>query len=576
MAEPLQFQLSLTGTFAQSLAADNKGLTEFQAKAKATGSLVDFLDKQFDKFGSQGREGIQRFLTFDIVSAARAAYDAIARIGSAFAGIGKDIAHTIGDFQDLQLAMRLNLGDEGARMLQGIADSFGSSRFDDDLVNKALIPFAEMGMRDEVLLDRVATAAGDLSARLNTGDQGFLDYTDAFRKIALKGEVDAKALKALQIGEADYYKNLGGFLRVSAKQAEALAKQGKVDSEVLIATALDEVAKREGGMLGSGTNAGGKTLGGTLARLGNLSGNIFKQLSDSEGAKALQKMLEDILDFGQGDGGKGIVKFLDRTIVGALKLADTVGSFFGGFSSFGRAAAAVFDGLLDGANSLARSFAYIADESEGSGNVIVTIGETIGSVFRGAGFVIGSVAAALFDFNRALNAEFAAIGEFFSGLWQSYMEYASSIVETFRTLGGDLLDGFVDGILERWEGAKDRVRGLWTSVTDEAKAALGIQSPSRVFMEIGGYTAEGMALGLEGGRDRIASAAEQSLADTVFGGLTRLQSGAPASASSGGVSGGITVVLQYYAAEGRSSQEDARELVGDFRDELERFFVEGT
>ena len=65
------------------------------------------------------------------------------------------------------------------------------------------------------------------------------------------------------------------------------------------------------------------------------------------------------------------------------------------------------------------------------------------------------------------------------------------------------------------QGAINAVKGVVEGAINGAKTLLGINSPSRVFMEIGGYTSEGFAIGL----DKYAHMASESagrLADNVI------------------------------------------------------------
>lgn len=73
----------------------------------------------------------------------------------------------------------------------------------------------------------------------------------------------------------------------------------------------------------------------------------------------------------------------------------------------------------------------------------------------------------------------------------------SGKVETFKQLGRDLLEGLKAGIIERVGNIIEAVRGAVDSAIQAGKNALGISSPSRVFMEIGGNLMEGMALGIQ-------------------------------------------------------------------------------
>ncbi len=73
----------------------------------------------------------------------------------------------------------------------------------------------------------------------------------------------------------------------------------------------------------------------------------------------------------------------------------------------------------------------------------------------------------------------------------------SGKVEAFKQLGRDLLEGLKAGIIEKVGNIIEAVRGAVDSAIRAGKNALGISSPSRVFMEIGGNLMEGMALGIQ-------------------------------------------------------------------------------
>ena len=85
--------------------------------------------------------------------------------------------------------------------------------------------------------------------------------------------------------------------------------------------------------------------------------------------------------------------------------------------------------------------------------------------------------------------------------------------------GKDLIQGFMNGI-------KSKAQAVWDAAVDVANNAkeavlsfLGINSPSRVFKEIGRYTAEGMAVGL----DKYAYMAENSATAIAEGVLNNVK-----------------------------------------------------
>lgn len=130
----------------------------------------------------------------------------------------------------------------------------------------------------------------------------------------------------------------------------------------------------------------------------------------------------------------------------------------------------------------------------------------------------------------------------------------SGIVSKAKGIGTDFVAGLWEGIKKAWKGMIEKIKGLTKLLPDVVKKALGIASPSKVMMEIGGHTAEGMALGIERGQKRVESATE-GLADSAV-------SGAGGGGGKGRSSGGITLHLAAGAIviQGAGSSGEALQL----------------
>ena len=63
--------------------------------------------------------------------------------------------------------------------------------------------------------------------------------------------------------------------------------------------------------------------------------------------------------------------------------------------------------------------------------------------------------------------------------------------------GRDLIEGFKNGIKEKAKAVYDAASNVVTNAVNAAKKALGINSPSRVFMEIGRFVDQGFIIGLD-------------------------------------------------------------------------------
>lgn len=94
------------------------------------------------------------------------------------------------------------------------------------------------------------------------------------------------------------------------------------------------------------------------------------------------------------------------------------------------------------------------------------------------------------------------------------IEGISSLIEDIKDVAGDVIGGFVQGLKDGWENVKDAVGDFCGSVKDKVCDLLGISSPSKVFMEYGGYCVEGFAIGLKK-LSGMAGNAAKSVAENV-------------------------------------------------------------
>lgn len=83
----------------------------------------------------------------------------------------------------------------------------------------------------------------------------------------------------------------------------------------------------------------------------------------------------------------------------------------------------------------------------------------------------------------------------------------STLGAKFIQIGADMINGLVLGITSRLAAVRDAVVSAAQSVSGWFKETLGINSPSRVFIEHGGWISEGAAIGIERGKKLAATAA---------------------------------------------------------------------
>lgn len=97
------------------------------------------------------------------------------------------------------------------------------------------------------------------------------------------------------------------------------------------------------------------------------------------------------------------------------------------------------------------------------------------------------------------------------------LKFWDAIIDNFRDvdwqqLGRDLVQGFKNGIAKAWGSLKTWFRNLFGDLVGIAKRILGIASPSKVFKELGGFTAEGFGIGWEDEFAHVRDDIERSMA----------------------------------------------------------------
>ena len=175
------------------------------------------------------------------------------------------------------------------------------------------------------------------------------------------------------------------------------------------------------------------------------------------------------------------------------------------------------------------------------GNIASLLGSVISSVVSWAGQMVtnGINAASQFvsnviNFLASLPGQLVA---FFNGIisnvltWVSQMaqqasnaasQFASNVINGLAaipgqvvSIGSDIIGGLVDGVVGAAGSLIDAVGGAVNDALDWAKNLLGIASPSKVFREIGQYSMQGMALGIDDDAGLVAGSTDDALRGMV-------------------------------------------------------------
>ena len=137
------------------------------------------------------------------------------------------------------------------------------------------------------------------------------------------------------------------------------------------------------------------------------------------------------------------------------------------------------------------------------GMTVAQIGLNTAMLANPIGIVIGLIGA-LIAIGTALVMNWDDISDAGEALWKwlkdGFMGLKDFLVDFLKfgsELGKMFLEGFLFGFLNFFPDTKQAIKDAFFSVVDDAKEALGINSPSKVMMAIGADTAEGFNVGFE-------------------------------------------------------------------------------
>lgn len=156
---------------------------------------------------------------------------------------------------------------------------------------------------------------------------------------------------------------------------------------------------------------------------------------------------------------------------------------------------------------------------------------------------------------------------------KGWFRAAGKYIDDFRRgmgpIGQAIMDGLISGILGNPFGVLDALKRIVGIGIAGIKSYLGIKSPSRLFMALGGHVSAGMAMGIDGGRGRAVQSAQRLAEGIARGGMPRLAAAGaairPAASGSGAAFGGAPVTIHIHQLPG----EDAKALAKRVMSEIE-------
>ena len=383
--------------------------------------------------------------------------------------------------------------------------------------------------------ERVLAGSLDVGA-LNAGDSTAQSrFVRALSQIRGRGKLQAEELNQLGelgIGRGDVFaaiarqRGLQGDEAAQRRQVEALMQRGQITGAEGTNAALSAVQNMTGERLGGFARLQGNTLAGSIS---NLEESIFGLITGIEGLEQLpgvRALAGTISALGNAlNGSSAAGQRLQRAIGPVLSMAAgalagvlnpaRIESLFstlatqipaivsaiqlvgGGFLTglqrglgplLDRMGGTDIDGFVGGMGALAEAFGNIVGLSV---VVLTAIGGIAAVATVGASAVL-DLAVQIAGLPERIITDLADIP-------RQLTAFGEILTAAFTSLGTQMVAGLVGGITSGAGAVRDAVTGLATGAVDTVRETLGIQSPSRVFEELGGHTAQGFEDGITGG-----------------------------------------------------------------------------
>lgn len=128
-------------------------------------------------------------------------------------------------------------------------------------------------------------------------------------------------------------------------------------------------------------------------------------------------------------------------------------------------------------------------------------------------FVVGLVTGDFEKMKGAIEDQMENSKELIETIWGNVMDFLGGI-DLFQ-IGKDIIQGLIDGVKSMALNVIESVKGVVEGAINGAMKLLGIKSPSRVFMEIGKNTGEGLEKGLKSMGGRVERASEEMTGEVV-------------------------------------------------------------
>jgi hypothetical protein len=534
----------------RDLASDNLALARAEkTAADATRRLADELNGQIEVPSFD--EGTQDLMSFeDVLSAigpeGKAVAATLAVMGAAFGALAYPVASAASQLSTWRATFTAVLGSQaaGEAATERLVELYRRTGSDVDELNETFTAFSKAGIPEQYV-DQLVLIREGLQATSREGETFKETIRQAWSDVGSGGVVSAERVAAL--GEV-----FGGTGRVFEAIANASGNSAdEIRRQFSEGQFRDvEAITRAGIELGEGFVGAAIASRGPLGALSTAANAFLLDISKGVDLGGITSWISELQQSGTF---KEITAAVTELVT---EISKSIGVFFG--AADGQMQwADIADTALGTIRSLTAGFRYLKPHVERLGQAFGAAGNLATMAWIGFTALVGWTTIA----GTAVLGLMSIVPAAIMSVATALMDMGKSFMDQGAQLAANLTAGFANGITAGIGQVMAAGAQMATAVTSTVGGMLQVHSPSRVFEQLGRFTAEGMAVGIEGGADAPQLAARDMARGVVAGG---------ASGTGGGARGSVTVTFEAGSVVVQGASGDLSSLEEQLRIVLER------
>lgn len=476
---------------------------------------------------------------------------AAAAVGAAAVAVGKltkDAVQSYAEFEQLKGGVEKLYGSAASELMNYANEAYKTSGMSANQYMEQATSFSAALINSlegdtSAAAKQTDVAMRAISDNFNTFGGDIQNVQNAFQGFAKQNYT---MLDNLKLGYGGTKSEMNRLIDDANEYAKSIGMAGNlsIDSFSDIVTAIDLVQQKQG-IAGTTAKEAATTIEGSLNMTKAAWENLVTSFADPDAdvGQAMDNLITAIVGDKEGEGllnniipavqraVEGIGQFLQVAIPAlSQKLPSLIQSFL---PVIIQSAVTLVTSLITALPGIVTTLAEMMPDLvdmvvNGVINALVAatpvlvrqMPKMVKAIAKGLIKAVGTLVSAGKSLIRSLST---AILNALSSLASRAVGYARRIPERIKSglsslasAGRDLIEGLWNGIKEKFDSVVAKVSALASKLPKAVKKVLGISSPSKVFMELGKWIPEGLALGIEKNMDAVYSASDAMADATAF------------------------------------------------------------